>query len=201
MATRGQTTAPHGHGTLRLSGSVLSPYFQTVAYTREEAPDRDSNLSLDSMAKKVMIGALVAPVTSETSFTCALAGYDDSGGEVLHENQFTIPLTNGTSTDELVNYLVSFAVTWANASPRSYGITAADVIRPAAMWVPNGVTGAPLAAIADAPADAVTNYNVLTTLLGTLTGAVNDANTKQNDIATKLNAIISRLETLGLIAT
>ena len=62
-----------------------------------------------------------------------------------------------------------------------------------------GLASAPAAAIADAPADAVTNYNAVTTLLGALTGAVNTANTKQNDIATKLNALLAELRTLGLI--
>lgn len=66
--------------------------------------------------------------------------------------------------------------------------------------VPSGLASAPQAAIVNAPADAVTNYNVLTTLLGSLTGAVNTANTKQNDIATKLNSLLTELRTLGLIA-
>lgn len=132
MVTRGRTTELHGHGTLRLSGSVLSPYFQTILM-REEAPDRDSNSSLDSMAKKVIVGAIIGPVTSETSFVCPLAGYDDGGGEILHETVLNVPLTNGSSTNELVDYVVSTAVTWANASPRSYGITAVDVVRPAAV--------------------------------------------------------------------
>lgn len=62
------------------------------------------------------------------------------------------------------------------------------------------MVNAPQAAIANAPADAVTTYNVVTTLLGSLTGAVNTANTKQNDIATKLNSLLAELRTLGLIA-
>lgn len=66
--------------------------------------------------------------------------------------------------------------------------------------IPAGLANAPQAAIANSPADAVTNYNVVTTLLGSLTGAVNAANTKQNDIATKLNALLAELRTLGLIS-
>lgn len=69
-------------------------------------------------------------------------------------------------------------------------------------WLtPSGMANAPQAAIANAPADAVTNYNTVTTLLGAVTGAVNDANTKQNQIATKLNSLLSELRTLGLIAS
>lgn len=49
--------------------------------------------------------------------------------------------------------------------------------------------------VSAAPADATTNYNVVTTLLGSLTGAVNTANTKQNDIATRLNAVMTWLDT------
>lgn len=67
--------------------------------------------------------------------------------------------------------------------------------------VPAGLANAPQAAIANAPADATTNYNTITTLLGALTGAVNTANTKQNDIATRLNSLLSELRTLGLIAS
>lgn len=37
--------------------------------------------------------------------------------------------------------------------------------------------------------------------LGTLTGAVNEANGKQNAIATKLNTLLAELRTLGLIST
>lgn len=66
--------------------------------------------------------------------------------------------------------------------------------------VPGTLTGSPQAAIGDASADAVTNYNTVTTLLGAVTGAVNAANTKQNDIATRLNTLLAELRTLGVIA-
>lgn len=54
--------------------------------------------------------------------------------------------------------------------------------------------------IADCATDAPTNLNVITTLLGTLTSQVNSTNAKQNDIATKLNLVLDRLEGLGLLA-
>lgn len=69
-----------------------------------------------------------------------------------------------------------------------------------ALAKPGGLVNAPLAAIADSPADAVTNYNVVTTLLGNLTSAVNTANGKQNAIATQLNTLLAELRTLGLIS-
>lgn len=65
--------------------------------------------------------------------------------------------------------------------------------------IPSGLSAAPQAAITDCPADATTNYNTITTLLGAVTGAVNTANTKQNQIATQLNTLLTELRTLGLI--
>jgi hypothetical protein len=60
----------------------------------------------------------------------------------------------------------------------------------------------------DAPTDAPTNLNVLTTLLGSLTGEVNATNTKQNalaakynDLATKFNTLLDKLEANSLLAT
>lgn len=86
------------------------------------------------------------------------------------------------------------------AGLQSYSLSAEDVLGPLSALVPAGLSEAPGAAIADAPADAVTDYNTITTLLGALTGAVNTANGKQNEIATKLNALLAELRTLGLIA-
>lgn len=96
-------------------------------------------------------------------------------------------------TGEIHNYCVSQSI----ADPAS---TAWFMVTKDIPSVPAGLASAPQAAIADAPADAVTDYNVLTTLLGTLTGAVNTANSKQNDIATKLNDLLGKLRTLGLIS-
>lgn len=62
------------------------------------------------------------------------------------------------------------------------------------------VIGPQQGAIADAAADAITNYNTVSTLLGALVGAVNIANTKQNELATKINSILTVLREHGLIA-
>lgn len=64
----------------------------------------------------------------------------------------------------------------------------------------NSLPLAPQAAVSDCPADAVTNYNVITTLLGSLTGAVNTTNTKQNQIATQFNSLLAELRTLKIIS-
>lgn len=91
------------------------------------------------------------------------------------------------------------------ASDTSRTISASDISEDwaplIASKVPAGMVNAPRPAVTDAPADAVTNYNVVTTLLGGVTGAVNTANTKQNDIATKLNSVLAALRSVGIIVT
>lgn len=82
----------------------------------------------------------------------------------------------------------------AEASSRSYaGFSASDIQDSSTS------PASPQPAITDCPADATTNYNVVTTLLGSLTGAVNTANTKQNAIATTVNQIITALENAGIL--
>lgn len=63
-------------------------------------------------------------------------------------------------------------------------------------------------AATDAATNAPTNLNVVTTLLGTLTGEVNATNAKQNalaakynDLATKFNVLMDHLEAQGLQLT
>lgn len=63
------------------------------------------------------------------------------------------------------------------------------------------VTGSQQSPITNAPTDAVTNLSIIGTLLGTLTGEVNASNTKQNSIATIVNAILTALRNHGLIDT
>lgn len=60
---------------------------------------------------------------------------------------------------------------------------------------PSIATGAHINA---APADAPTNLTGL--LITVLTDQLNSTNTKQNDIATKLNTLLSRLEAQGLLS-
>lgn len=81
----------------------------------------------------------------------------------------------------------------------------------ALVWVKIPQTITEAAHIADAETDAATNaptdFNVITTLLGTLTNEVNSGNTryndlatKYNDLATKVNTLFSHLESQGLQA-
>lgn len=51
-------------------------------------------------------------------------------------------------------------------------------------------------AATNAATNAPTNLNVVTTLLGSLTGEVNATNTKQNDLATKYNDLATKFNTL-----
>lgn len=59
--------------------------------------------------------------------------------------------------------------------------------------VNDGATNAAVNAATNAP----TNLNVLTTLLGSLTGEVNATNTKQNDLATKYNDLAGKYNDLS----
>lgn len=120
-------------------------------------------------------------------------GFIDSGGPVEVWN-FDIMLTESTTEKDLKGLVEAQVL--ARSVDQSHGITAEDIVYAA----PSFLSAIPGAAITDAPADAVTNYNVLTTLLGTLTGAVNEANAKQNDIAEKLNTLLAHLRTAGIIA-
>lgn len=120
-------------------------------------------------------------------------GFFDAGGHV-EVSSFDIEATLTTTEKDLRGLATIKILDYA--AQQSYSMTAADIIFAA----PTGLHALPGAAIVNAPADAVTNYNVLTTLLGSLTGAVNTANTKQNDIATKLNTLLSELRTIGIIA-
>jgi hypothetical protein len=67
--------------------------------------------------------------------------------------------------------------------------------------LPGILLHSPQAAIDDCSADATTDYDVVTTLLGDAIGAINTTNSKQNAIATQLNTLLAELRTLGVIST
>lgn len=184
-----QTIASQGLGILRLSG--LSPYFPTTRSLKFGGSDRVNPkkiilmrigyiISLAPNGDHLQAYVLVQDSVTPANNTCYGADVFISSGESAKdvmasvESQITTYLA-GVPIDSLDSY------TWLTPPPL-------------------GLLSAPQASIANAPADAVTNYNVVTTLLGGLTGAVNTANTKQNDIATKLNSLLAELRTLGLIS-
>lgn len=138
------------------------------------------------------------PQVSHYQFSTLVAFFDNT--DVQHTKNFDISLTGVTSASSLKSAFSTAILTYAN-NVKSYGMVASDIVWGIPTAGAAGLENAPQAAIADAPADAVTNYNTVTTLLGTLTGAMNTANTKQNEIATKLNTLLSELRTLGLISS
>lgn len=101
-----------------------------------------------------------------------------------------------TYADVRTNGLSATITAALNAYASTNSLTVASI-----KGLPGTLAGAPKAAITDCPADAVTNYNVVTTLLGSVTGAVNTANTKQNQIAVQLNTLFAELRALGIIST
>lgn len=187
-----RTIAPHAHGVLR--PSVSSPYFQTTE-TRKGHTGGNIRLFPDHM--KAILNNYTFH-TSPSIGTSVNVGFFN--GATFVANDIVPILGVNFDTDDLPAAVTAAIIAWA--STNSYGtLTATDVIGVDYLKIPSGLANAPQAAIADAPADATTNYNTVTTLLGALTGAVNTANTKQNDIATRLNSLLSELRTLGLIST
>lgn len=151
--------------------------------------DRIKNLILKIMQ------AFVVSYTLQASQLIVGVGFY-SGSSLISTHGITVPNPSSFSDTDLRNAIVTEVLAYATS--QSYSMTADDVVTTIS---PTGfLQNAPQAAIADCPADAVTNYNVVTTLLGSLTGAVNTANTKQNDIATRLNSLFAELRTLKIIA-
>lgn len=183
---RSQRTELHAHGVLPLSGSVLSPYFQIVASTRKGYPGRDTNLSLTYM------DFLIDGWGASGGNPYLIVSWWDSSN--TFQNSSVVFMT---FADVRANGLANAAIAAINAYAVANSLTVASI--KGLLDAP--LIGSPKAAIADAPADAVTNYNVVTTLLGTLTSAVNTANAKQNQIATQLNTLLAELRSLNIIST
>lgn len=202
---RCQTKAALGQGLLsllaleRIAGAVRSPYFHTKD-TRKEA-SRDTRLIPELMNLKALItGYSISgaqpnvSVFFESDDSSIEAGtilpvsiaYGDN--DVVIQAKIATVINNFCSTSSLPVPTID----WLFTTPTD--LAAAIAV------LPSGLSSAPQAAIANAPADAVTNYNIVTTLLGSLTSAVNTANDKQNQIATKLNSLLAELRTLGLIS-
>jgi len=142
--------------------------------------------------------ALVGQISdlSNSSLMSLNVAFHDSNG-VAEIYNFDVSFNESTTQASLKSSIQTAVL--SRASIQSYSLTASDIVYAVPSFTPDAISAAPQAAIANAPADAVTNYNVLTTVLGTLTGAVNTANAKQNEIATKLNTLLSELRTLEII--
>lgn len=183
-----QTTAPLAQGTLGLVGSCVSPYFQRSSL-QKIGPTRDIPILVLMKAIYGLDWGL-----SNGSSGYVGVGYIASGAVVEGIN-LPFDLWGSTSAAD--------AVTKVEAAITAYAITQSYTLNEGIFGLGPKIVlaGMPQAAVADSPADATTNYNVVTTLLGALTGAVNTANTKQNAIAVQLNSLLAELRTLGLIST
>lgn len=171
-----------------LSGSraILSPFFQT-ADLRRVGQDSDRNIKLFLNYMDFLIDAIG---TTAGNPYAIISWWNSSN--VFQSSDFVFM----TFADVRANGLVATITAAVNAYASANSLSVASI-----KGSPGTLAGAPQAAISDAPSDAVTNYNVVTTLLGAVTSAVNTANTKQNQIATQLNSLLSELRTLGVIAT
>lgn len=185
---RHQTIAPHCNGTLRLTGLIPSPYTKEL---NGIGPVRNTKLFLTYMKA---IAGLDYAVSGGAQYV-GVAFFD--GNTFVDAQNIPFDMADATDAAGLISAAESAINTYATG--QSYSLT--EGIFWTYAKAPVALGNAPQAAIANAPADAVTNYNVVTTLLGSLTSAVNDANTKQNAIATKLNTLLAELRTLGLIST
>lgn len=186
--TSRQTIGRHCNGSLGPSGSVISPYFQRTlsGNMREKVnPDGDNNLSLSYMDFLIDSWGVAGG-----NPYIIISWWNSSN---VFQNSDLVFMT---FSDVRTNGLTATATTAINAYGTTNSITVSSI-----RGLPGTLAGAPQAAIANAPADAVTNYNVVTTLLGAVTSAVNTANDKQNQIATQLNSLLTELRTLGIIAT
>lgn len=186
-----QTKAREYMRGFRLPGLVPSPYTKELNGIGETG--RDTKLSLQTMKAVINNYAFHSSPTIGASVNVGFF----SGTDFI-ANDIVPILGVNFDTDSLPDAMVAAVIAWATS--HSYGtLAASDVIGVDYAHIPTELANAPQAAITDCPADATTNYNVLTTLLGSLTGAVNTANTKQNQIATQVNSILAELRTLGLI--
>lgn len=164
-------------------GLVLSPYFQRSSL-QEIGTDRDIRLSLNNM------DFLIDSVGVSGGNPYAVISWWNSSN-VFQSSSIVFMTWANVKADGLTATVNTAVADYASAN----SLTVSSVGN-----LPGKIFGSPAAAIADSPADATTNYNTVTTILGSLTGAVNTANSKQNDIATKLNTLLSELRSLGLIS-
>lgn len=155
-----QTTARQGLGVLRLpvSGAILSPYCQ-----RKNTEQIGAGRNTKSFLKYMDFFIDSIGVSGGNPYA-VISWWNSSN--VFQSSDIVFM----TWADVKANGLGATIVAAVNAYGTTNSITVSSI-----KGIPGTVSGAPQAAIADAPADATTNYNTITTLLGALTGAVNTA--------------------------
>lgn len=102
-------------------------------------------------------------------------------GSIVQQDD-TLPATSGSAVSMLCYNGLTHVLQWVAISMFALAV----VQRPAA---------------SDVATNNPTNYNVVTTLLGTLTSAVNAANANQNDIGVKVNVLLAIARERGDIAS
>lgn len=117
-----------------------------------------------------------------------------------------IPSTFTPSTHtHVVNDISDATTIGKNIVKASNAAAVRGLIFSAATHIDDSETNAPVDCPTNAPNNAPTNLNVLTTLLGALTGEVNATNARQNTIANNCNAIATKVNTgntlLNLLAS
>lgn len=131
LASR-QTIEPRSYEALSLSGcnSILSPYFQTVAYSREEESRQGYQLSLNIMAVTKAIASALGPYIQDLGidvlFYDGTTFVDEYNIELPSVSQYTSPasiqayaatcILAYASGKGYTNIATSADITWANAA-------------------------------------------------------------------------------------
>lgn len=163
---------------------VVSPYFQRSSL-------QEIGTGRDTLTILTMLDALIVEILIVSGVPKIAVSFVDSSTHIFDSTQ----ILDLSFADIAANGYESTVESAIHLFATNHSFTVGLI----SGGVPAGLSAAPLGAVADSPADAITNYNVVTTLLGAVTGAVNAANTKQNAIAVQLNSLLAELRTLGLI--
>lgn len=187
--------APFG---LSVSVHIASPYY------RQTETDRPIKLTVETMLAKLVFFTGAVP-----NVNAVVYWYNGS----TFSSANTIPVNlSGITTPEAYREAVIDAIL-AYAVANSISLVEEDILIPYSSITPvnpdwNSSSG--LSQILNKPAqqahvgdaatnaatDAPTDLNVLTTLVGTLTGEVNNSNAKYNDLASKYNDLATKFNTL-----
>jgi hypothetical protein len=178
-----QTTARDAHRGLCLVGTVRSPFFPTVASTRDQAPIRDIHLFLEIM--DFLIDSWGVSAGNPYS---VVSWWDSSNTFQSSDIVFM------TWANVKANGIAASAFTAINTYASAHSLTVNSI-----RGLPGTLSGAPAATIAAVVTNLATNYNLATGVLG-LANALNTANGAQNDLGTKFNTLIAELNTLGILA-
>lgn len=178
-----QTTARDAHRGLCLVGTIVSPFFPTVASTRDQAPTRNIHLFLEIM------DFLIDNWGVSAGNPYAVISWWDSSNVFQSSDIIFMTWANVKSSG------ISATLT---AAINAYGVTNSITVN-SIRGLPGTLAGAPQATVGSAVTNLATNYNLATGVLG-LANALNTANGAQNDLGTKFNTLIAELNTLGILA-